>query len=102
VVESAKGVQIHMPINLKAVKRYHSRPDEVGGPSEKIIEPIVVDGEERFEVEEILAECTHHHKRQVLVKWAGFDLLSATWEPSQNIPMIFVDRFRGVVTDDAK
>jgi len=62
----------------------------------------VVDGEERFEVEEILAECTHHHKRQVLVKWAGFDLLSATWEPSQNIPMIFVDRFRGVVTDDAK
>ena len=101
MVESAKGVQIHMPINLKAVKRYHSRPDEVG-PSEKIIEPIVVDCEERFEVEEILAERTHHHKRQVLVKWAGFGLLSATWEPSQNIQMIFVDRFRGVVTDDAK
>jgi len=22
----------------------------------------------------------HHRKRQVLVKWAGFDLLSATWD----------------------
>ena len=96
-----RAFKIHMPINLKDVKRYHSRPDELGGPSEEIVEPIVVDGEERFEVEEILAERMHHRKRQVLVKWAGFDLLSATWEPIQNIPMMFIERFRGVLIDGA-
>jgi len=93
-----RAFEIHMPINLKGVKCYHSQPDELGGPSDEIVEPIVVDGEERFEVEEILAECMHHRRRQVLVKWAGFDLLSATWEPIPNIPMMVIQRFRGCFT----
>jgi len=90
-----RAVKIHMPINVKDVKRYHSRPARLGGPANETVEPIIVDGEERFEVEEVLAERMHHHKRQVLVKWAGFDLLSATWESIQNIPLVFIERFRG-------
>jgi len=89
-----RAFKIHMPINLKDVKRYHSRPARLGGPVHETVEPIIVHGEERFEVEEVLAERMQHRKRQVLVKWAGFDLLSATWEPILNIPLVFIERFR--------
>ena len=47
-----------MPINLKDVKRYNSRAARLGGPANETVEPIIVDGEERFEVEEVLAERT--------------------------------------------
>ena len=51
--------KIHMPVNLKDVKRYTSRPNEFGGPTETMPEPIVLDGAECFEVEEVLAERDH-------------------------------------------
>jgi hypothetical protein len=32
----------------------------------------------------------------VLVKWTGVDLLSATWEPIENILQACIDGFRGL------
>ena len=58
------------------------------------IEPIVVDGVEKWEVETILAEREYRKKQQVLVKWSGLDEESATWEPIGNIPQNFIDKFR--------
>jgi len=71
---------MHMPVNLKDVKRYHLHPARLGGLANETVEPIIVDGEERFEVKEMLAERMHHRKRQVFVKWASFHLLSTTCE----------------------
>jgi len=49
MVQGAASVQdIHMPINLKDVKCYHSRPARLGGSTNETVEPIIVDGEERF------------------------------------------------------
>ena len=55
-------------------------------------------GEDCYEVEAILAERTEKktRRRQVLVKWAGLDLLSATWEPLGNMPQLVIDEFRGM------
>jgi len=64
------------------LERYQTRPYEdrkAWWTVKETVEPIIVDGEECFEVAEVLAERVHHRKRQLLVKWAGFDLLSATW-----------------------
>lgn len=97
-----KAFKIHMPIKLKDIKRCHSRSDENGGPDNEIPETLVIDGEEHFEVKEILAEREHRRKRQVLVKWQGYDVLSATWEPIQNIPIIFVERFHGLLNEYAE
>ena len=91
-----------MPVNLKDVKRYTSRPNEFGGPTETMPEPIVLDsydGAECFEVEEVLSERDHQRRRQVLVKWTGVDIINSTWEPIGNIPSEFVDRFRGRQVD---
>ena len=62
-------------------------------------EPIVLDGAECFEVEEVLAERDHQRRRPVLVKWTGVDIINSTWEPIGNIPSEFVDRFRGRQVD---
>ena len=32
----------------------------------------------------------------MLIKWTGVDLLSATWEPIENIPQACLDEFRGL------
>ena len=34
--------------------------------------PELIDGEEEFEVEEIIDDCTFRQKRQYLVKWQGY------------------------------
>ena len=84
-----RALKIHMPIRLKDVKRNHSRPAALGGLDNEVPEAIKVDSEDHLEVEEILAEIEHHRKRQVLVKWTGYDILEATWKPIQkNIPKI--------------
>jgi len=65
-----RAFKIDIPINLKDVKRYHSesRPARLGGPTNDTVEPIIVDGKEHFEVEEVFAARMHHRKRQVLVE----------------------------------
>ena len=64
-----RAFKIHMPINLKDVKRYHSRPAALGGPDNEVPEAIEEDSEDHFEVEEVLAEREHHRKRHVMIFW---------------------------------
>ena len=91
-----RTLKIHQPINVKDVKRYHTRTADLGGPPEEMPEPLIVDGEDLYEVEAVLAERVSRNKRQVLIKWTGIDLLSATWEPIENIPQACLDEFRGL------
>lgn len=91
-----RTLKIHQPINVKDIKRYHTRTADLGGPPEEMPEPLIVDGEDLYEVEAVLAERVFRRKRQVLVKWTGVDLLSATWEPIENIPQACIDEFRGL------
>ncbi|XP_041437915.1 uncharacterized protein LOC121399951 [Xenopus laevis] len=47
--------------------------------------PVVVDGQEEFEVEEILDSRLRGKRLQYLVKWKGFGLEENSWEPVSNI-----------------
>jgi len=47
--------------------------------------PIVVDGEEEWEVEEILDSCWHRKRFQFLVKWKGFSREHNSWEAASNV-----------------
>jgi len=47
--------------------------------------PIVIDGEEEWEVEEILDSCWHRRRFQFLVKWKGFSREHNSWETASNI-----------------
>ena len=65
-------------------------------------EPIVVDGADHWEVECVLAERTKDRRRFVLVKWLGFDITSATWEPLANIPDQFIQQYRERVHQESQ
>jgi len=47
--------------------------------------PIVIDGEEEWEVEEILDSCWHRRRFQFLVKWKGFSREHNSWEVASNV-----------------
>jgi len=47
--------------------------------------PIVIDGEEEWEVEEILNSRWHQRRFQFLVKWKGFSREHNSWEVASNV-----------------
>jgi hypothetical protein len=47
------------------------------------LEPIEVDGEEMYLVEDILEERGKGRRKQYLVKWEGYP--DPTWEPASNL-----------------
>ena len=73
-----KSLRVHMPINIANVKPFVPRTEDLGGPQEEPPEPVIIDGQECHEVEAILAEREVRRQRQVLVKWAGYDILNAS------------------------
>ncbi|GAA5991079.1 hypothetical protein JCM11641_002320 [Rhodosporidiobolus odoratus] len=54
--------------------RHHERP-----------EPVVVGGEEEYEVEEIVDERTCRGKKEYMVKWKGYASEENTWEVRENV-----------------
>ena len=56
--------------------------------------PILVEGEEEYEVEAILRHKGKGTRRRYLVMWKGYPLTEASWEPEshlQNAPQILED-----------
>ena len=43
------------------------------------------DGEEEFEVEDILGSRQHRNRQEFLVKWKGYPTSESTWEPKENM-----------------
>ena len=47
--------------------------------------PIEVNGEEEYEVKEILDSRVRHHKLQYLIKWLGYPDLDNEWVPEGHV-----------------
>ena len=80
-------MRIHPVINITRLKQYHdglsafpARPVPNPRPP-----PEIIDGEERYEVESILAKRGEGRRTQYLVKWLGYDHYEATWEKSTSL-----------------
>ena len=84
--------------NLKRFKRSEEFEREERPPS-----PIVVNGEEEYEVEAILRHKGKGARRLSLVMWKGYPITEANWEPEshlQNTPLILEDYLRCVRVED--
>ena len=90
-----------MPINIANIKPFVPRTEDLGGPQEEPPEPVIIDGQECHEVEAILAEREVRRHRQVLVKWAGYDILNASWEPRASMPQAVLDEWEAAQKDAA-
>jgi hypothetical protein len=48
-------------------------------------DPVIVDGELEYEVEEVLNSRWRHGKVEYLIKWRGFGIEHNSWEPDSNV-----------------
>jgi chromodomain-containing protein len=70
---------------VSLLKRYNESPDDFNRPTPPPPEIIEENEEPEYEVEEILDTKTVRRKRFYLVKWVGYPLYDATWEPIENL-----------------
>jgi len=76
--------QLHPVFNV--VKLSATLEDPILGRRPQTSPPlIVVDGEEEWEVEEILDSCWHRKRFQFLVKWKGFSREHNSWEAASDV-----------------
>ena len=83
------------------LKRFH-RSKELKR-EERPPSPIVVDGEEEYEVEVILRHKRKGAWRLYLVMWKGYPITKASWEPElhlPNAPLILEDYLHHVRAED--
>ena len=91
--------RIHPVFHVSNLKRFHRSEEferEEWPPS-----PIVVDGEEEFDVEVILRHKGTSARRLYQVLWKGYPITKASWEPEShlhNAPHILEDYLRHVTT----
>lgn len=61
------------------------KENDVHGPNFLSPPPDLVDGQEEYEVEAILAHRRHGRGYKFLIKWKGFAPADNTWEPATNL-----------------
>ena len=90
---------IHPVFHVSNLKRFH-RSEEFERV-EQPPSPIVVDGEEEFELEAILRHKDTSAQRLYQVLWKDYPITKASWEPEShlcNAPQILEDYLRHVTT----
>jgi hypothetical protein len=76
-------MKIHLVFHVSLLEPYYESriPGQVQAP----LPPIQVNGEEEFEVEEILDSKIKNRVLYFLIHWQGYDISECTWEPIKNL-----------------
>ena len=84
-----EAVKIHPVINVSQLRPYHDPSDKFPDRSSDPSPPVVIDGEDEWEVEAVLnhrdVAAGRQQRRQYLVKWVGYSTLHNTWEPAEHL-----------------
>ena len=78
-----KAMKIHPVVNVSRVRP--AKESTIEGQKSKPAPPVVIEGEQEWEVEEILDSRHRRNQLQYLVKWKGFTSEHNTWEPKDNV-----------------
>jgi len=81
-LELPSTIKIHPVINVSRVRRYVG---QVEGQRKEQPLPVIIEGEEEWEVERILNKQRVRGKDKYLVYWKGFTAESDTWEGRENL-----------------
>ena len=86
-IDFPKNIRIHPIIHVSELEPYY---EDTFKRKKEPPPPIIVNDEEEYEVEEILDKRKHYGKTQYLIKWKGYPLSEASWEPEEylNCPEI--------------
>ena len=81
-LELPNTIKIHPVVNVSRIHRYVG---QVEGQKREQPTPVIIDGEEEWEVEKILNKQQIRGKDKYLVQWKGFTAESNTWEGRENL-----------------
>ena len=81
-LELPKSIRIHPVVNISRVWLY--KP-QVEGQKKIPPKPVIIKGEEEFEVEKILNKRTIRGKEKFLVQWKGYMAEKDIWENRENL-----------------
>jgi len=81
-LELPKSIKIHPVVNISRVQLY--KP-QVEGQKKIPPKPVIIKGEEEFEVEKILNKRMIRGKEKFLVRWKGYMAEEDTWENRENL-----------------
>jgi len=81
-LELPSTVKIHLVVNVSRIRRYIG---QVEGQKKEQPLPVIIEGEEEWEVERILNKRRVRGKDKYLVRWKGFTAESDTWEGRENL-----------------
>ena len=81
-LELPKSIKIHPVVNISRVQLYKL---QVEGQKKIPPKPVIIEGEEEFEVEKILNKRTIRGKEKFLVRWKGYTTEEDTWENRENL-----------------
>jgi hypothetical protein len=73
-------MRVHPVFHVSLLKRYTPSPPEFGNRHPDRPLPVLVDGNEEWEVECILDERVRRRRKEFLVKWKGYGREEATWQ----------------------
>ena len=90
------ALRIHNVFHVSKLKPYHDPMEKFPGRVVPPPPPVETDQGTEYEVEDILDERRYHGRQEYLVKWAGYPLSDATWEPINHLrnAKACVDKFR--------
>jgi len=100
-LELPKSIRIHPVVNVSRVRLY--KP-QVEGLKKILPKPVIIEGEEEFEVEKILNKRMVRGKESFLVRWKGYMAEEDTWENRENLGNVeeLVEEFERVYGEEAK
>jgi len=81
-LELPSTVKIHLVVNVSRVQRYVGQVEE---QRKKQLALVIIEGEEEWEVEQILNKRKVREKNKYLVHWKGFTAESDIWEGRENL-----------------
>jgi len=81
-LELPSTIKIHLVVNVSRIQRYIG---QVEGQRKEQPAPVVIEGEEEWEVERILNKQWIRGKDKYLVRWKGFTAESDTWKGEENL-----------------
>jgi len=77
-----KSIKIHPVVNVSRVRLYTS---QVKGQKKVPPKPVIIEGEEEFEMEKIINKRIVQGKEKFLVRWKGYTAEANMWESRENL-----------------
>ncbi|KEP45477.1 putative Transposon Tf2-1 polyprotein, partial [Rhizoctonia solani 123E] len=76
-------MKIHPVFHISLLTKFSEDPH--GREPERPLPIVTQEGEEEYEVEEVLDSCKQRRKVEYYVRWKGYGVGDQTWEPAENL-----------------